>query len=138
MQAQQRMLQEKALLAPPVAQFVGCADPVRARILKTLCAAPMPPPLPSTHSIADAPWAYHPDCLPPHAVHFSGDRQVRGRTLAAQAGKKQSAPTAVARQSPDVRGHALGASAARVSPPVWVGTTHQSQRPIAASQHTTD
>ena len=38
MQAQQRVLREKALLAPPIAQFVGCADPVRARIHKTQCA----------------------------------------------------------------------------------------------------
>ena len=65
MQAQQRVLREKALLAPPIDQFVGCADPVRARILKTQCAAPMPPPLPPIDSIAeyqrsDAPLAYRP------------------------------------------------------------------------------
>jgi hypothetical protein len=65
MQAQQQVLREKALLAPPVAQFVGSADPVRARILKTQSAAPMPPRLPPIDSIAeyqhsDAPWAYRP------------------------------------------------------------------------------
>jgi hypothetical protein len=36
--AGQQVLQEKALLAPPVGQFEGCADPVRARIHKTQCA----------------------------------------------------------------------------------------------------
>ena len=65
MQAQQRVLQETARLTPPVAQFVGSADPVRTRILKTFCAAPMPLPLPSIDSIAeyqrsDAPRAYSP------------------------------------------------------------------------------
>ena len=65
MQAQQRVLQEIARLAPPDAQFVGSADPVRTRILKTFCAAPMPLPLPSIDSIAeyqrsDAPRAYSP------------------------------------------------------------------------------
>ena len=49
---------------------------------------------------------------------FSGDRQIRGHIDGARAGKEQSAPTAVTRQSPDVRGHSR-ASAARMSPPFW-------------------
>lgn len=65
MQAQQRVLREKARLAPPVFQFAGSADPVRARILKTQCATPRPNALPPIDSIAeyqnsDAPWAHHP------------------------------------------------------------------------------
>ena len=65
MQAQQRALREKARLAPPLVQFAGSADPVRARILKTQCATPRPNVLPPIDSIAeyqrsDAPWAHHP------------------------------------------------------------------------------
>ena len=58
------------------------------------------------------------DRIPPHAVCFSGDRQIRGHIHGARAGKEQSAPTTVTRQSPDVRGHSR-ASAARMSPPFW-------------------
>ncbi len=50
------------------------------------------------------------DRNPPHAVCFSGDRQVRGRTRDARASKEQSAP-AVTRQSAATRGRPRASTA---------------------------
>lgn len=78
MQEKQRMLRDKARVAPPIPAFVGCADPVRARINHGTSAS-LPPPLPS-NGLAERQTQSAPRGQPPtRAMIYSpiGFRRVR-------------------------------------------------------------
>ena len=80
----------------------AAADRQHCGVSKLRCALGPPPSCPNTGV-----QSYR---NPPHAVCFSGDRQVRGHTRDARASKEQSAP-AVTRQSAATRGRPSASTA---------------------------
>ena len=80
----------------------AAADRQHCGVSTLRCALGPPPSCPDTGVQSDR--------NPPHAVCFSGDRQVRGRTRDARASKEQSAP-AVTRQSAATRGRPRASTA---------------------------